>query len=111
MSAQTIRRSAARQGRPTSGRPGSTPANAFGPYRDTVDLVQDGETVYAKLDAGFDRTVYTRIRIDGINVPELCTQAGKDARDFARSSHRATQSRSVPMAGTSTAGASTIRAA
>lgn len=60
------------------------PANAFGPYRGVVDLVHDGDTVYAKLDVGFDLTVYTRIRIDGINAPELSTQAGKDARDFAR---------------------------
>lgn len=58
------------------------PANAFGPYRGVVDLVHDGDTVYAKLDVGFDLTVYTRIRIDGINAPELSTQAGKDARDF-----------------------------
>jgi len=56
----------------------------FGPYRAVIDLVHDGDTVHAKLDVGFDLTVYTRIRIDGINAPELATQAGKDARDFAR---------------------------
>lgn len=62
----------------------AVPANAFGPYRGLVDLVHDGDTVYVRLDVGFDLTVYTRIRIDGINAPELSTQAGKDARDFAR---------------------------
>jgi endonuclease YncB( thermonuclease family) len=40
--------------------------------------------VYVKLDVGFDLTVYARIRIDGINAPELSTQPGKDARDFVR---------------------------
>jgi endonuclease YncB( thermonuclease family) len=62
----------------------AVPANAFGPYRAVIDLVHDGDTVHAKLDVGFDLTVYTRIRIDGINAPELSTQAGKDARDFAK---------------------------
>jgi len=60
------------------------PADAFGPYRGTVDLVHDGDTVYVKLDVGFDLMVYTRIRVDGINAPELSTPAGKTARDFAR---------------------------
>jgi len=46
--------------------------------------VHDGDTVNVKLDVGFDLTVYTRIRILGINAPELSTQAGKDARDFAQ---------------------------
>jgi endonuclease YncB( thermonuclease family) len=58
--------------------------NSFGPYQGTIDVVHDGDTVYAKLDVGFDLTIYTRIRIDGINAPELSTQAGKDARDFAK---------------------------
>jgi endonuclease YncB( thermonuclease family) len=56
----------------------------FGPYAGVVDLVHDGDTVNVKLDVGFDLTVYTRIRILGINAPELSTQAGKDARDFAQ---------------------------
>lgn len=60
-------------------------SEVFGPYRGIVDQVHDGDTVYAKLDVGFDLTVYTRIRILGINAPELSTEAGKVARDFARS--------------------------
>ena len=62
----------------------STPADAFGPYRGTVDVVHDGDTVHVRLDVGFDLNVYTRVRIDGINAPELSTQAGKQARDFAQ---------------------------
>jgi micrococcal nuclease len=56
----------------------------FGPYAGVVDVVHDGDTVNVKLDVGFDLTVYTRVRILGINAPELSTQAGKDARDFAQ---------------------------
>jgi endonuclease YncB( thermonuclease family) len=56
----------------------------FGPYPGVVDLVHDGDTVNVKLDVGFDLTVYTRIRVDGINAPELSTPEGKAARDFAR---------------------------
>lgn len=56
----------------------------FGPYPGIVDLVHDGDTVNVKLDVGFDLTVYTRVRINGINAPELATAAGKAARDFAQ---------------------------
>jgi hypothetical protein len=71
---------------PNSGRTDDTgrTAEAFGPYRSIVDIVHDGDTVNAKLDVGFDLTVYTRIRIDGINAPELSTQEGKDVSDFVR---------------------------
>ena len=59
-------------------------SEAFGPYRGTVDSVHDGDTVNVRLDVGFDLTVYARCRIQGINAPELSTDAGKAARDFAR---------------------------
>ena len=59
--------------------------SVFGPYRGVVDLVHDGDTVNVRLDVGFDLTVYARVRIAGINAPELSTDAGKLARDFARS--------------------------
>ncbi|MEA2168134.1 MAG: hypothetical protein QOF76_1434 [Solirubrobacteraceae bacterium] len=58
---------------------------SFGPYRGVVDLVHDGDTVNVRLDVGFDLTVYARVRIHGINAPELATSAGKAARDFGRS--------------------------
>jgi endonuclease YncB( thermonuclease family) len=56
----------------------------FGPYKGVVDQVHDGDTVYVKLDLGFDITVYARCRIYGINAPELSTPEGKAARDFAQ---------------------------
>ena len=49
-----------------------------------VDLVHDGDTVNVKLDVGFDLTVYARVRIFGINAPEISTPEGKVARDFAK---------------------------
>lgn len=59
----------------------------FGPYLGTVDKVQDGDTIYVKLDLGFDLTVYARCRIRTpeatINAPELSTTAGKEAKAFA----------------------------
>jgi endonuclease YncB( thermonuclease family) len=56
----------------------------FGPYRGVVDIVHDGDTVNVKLDVGFDLTVYTRVRVNGINAPELATADGKAARDYAQ---------------------------
>jgi endonuclease YncB( thermonuclease family) len=56
----------------------------FGPYAGVVDLVHDGDTINVKLDVGFDLTVYARVRVFGINAPELSTDAGKAARDFAK---------------------------
>jgi endonuclease YncB( thermonuclease family) len=55
----------------------------FGPYRGVVDRVQDGDTIYIKLDLGFDLTVYARVRVYGINAPELSTDAGKVAKAYA----------------------------
>ena len=62
----------------------TTSGEAYGPYRGVVDYVQDGDTVYCKLDLGFDITVYARVRLFGINAPEISTDAGKEARAFAR---------------------------
>lgn len=56
----------------------------FGPYAGVVDSVHDGDTVNVKLDVGFDLTVYARIRVFGINAPELATLEGKAARDFVQ---------------------------
>jgi micrococcal nuclease len=57
----------------------------YGPYSGVVDSVHDGDTVNVVLDIGFDLRVHTRIRVFGINTPELNTPAGKAARDFAQS--------------------------
>ena len=55
----------------------------FGPYPGVVDRVHDGDTIYIRLDAGFDLTIYARVRVYGINAPELDSDAGKQARDYA----------------------------
>lgn len=57
---------------------------AYGPYRGIVDEVHDGDTINIRLDIGFDITIYSRVRVKGINAPELSTAAGKKARDFAQ---------------------------
>lgn len=56
---------------------------SFGPYRGTVDKVHDGDTIDVRCDVGFDLTVYARVRVAGIDAPELSTEAGKAARSFA----------------------------
>jgi endonuclease YncB( thermonuclease family) len=57
---------------------------SYGPYRGVVDRVQDGDTIYCKLDLGFDITIYARVRVLGINAPEISTPAGQEATAFAR---------------------------
>jgi endonuclease YncB( thermonuclease family) len=65
----------------------------FGPYPARVDLVHDGDTVYLSIDLGFDHLISSRdfddrprlaCRVYGINAPELNTDAGKAARDYAQ---------------------------
>lgn len=58
----------------------------FGPYAGVVDQVHDGDTVDIRLDLGFDLTVYARVRVYGINAPELSNPDGSGvaARDYAR---------------------------
>lgn len=55
----------------------------YGPYKGVVEKVHDGDTIYVALDLGFDLTVHTRVRVFGINAPELSTEAGKLSRDYA----------------------------
>jgi endonuclease YncB( thermonuclease family) len=67
-------------------------AVVWGPYRGEVDYVRDADTIYVKLliekDAGFDvvldAKIYARVRLLGLNAPELATPEGKTARDFVR---------------------------
>ncbi|HYV46963.1 MAG TPA: thermonuclease family protein [Myxococcaceae bacterium] len=56
----------------------------YGPYIGEVDSVHDGDTINIVLDVGFDLAIHTRVRVFGINAPELSTPAGKAARDFAK---------------------------
>lgn len=56
----------------------------YGPYLGIVQEVHDGDTVNVKLDVGFDLTIYARVRVFGINSPELRTPEGKTAKAFAQ---------------------------
>lgn len=65
----------------------------FGPYPARCVDVHDGDTVYLDIDLGFDHLIAAKswsgsprlaCRVSGINAPELSTDIGKAARDFAR---------------------------
>lgn len=65
---------------------------AFGPYPGRVRSVHDGDTVHVDLDLGFGITLngaswddkpLLSCRVYGINAPELSTDAGKAARNYA----------------------------
>ena len=67
--------------------------SVFGPYPARVDSVHDGDTCSLTIDLGFgmeavshdlDGHAQLSCRIFGINAPELSTDAGKAARDFAQ---------------------------
>jgi endonuclease YncB( thermonuclease family) len=57
----------------------------YGPYPATVVRVIDGDTIVLNLDLGFNLTLEMNCRVFGINAPELRTDAGKLARDYASS--------------------------
>lgn len=49
-------------------------------YRAEILRVVDGDTVNARVDLGFDVRFDMKLRLLGINAPELNTEAGKSAR-------------------------------
>lgn len=54
-------------------------------YRAEIVSVHDGDTVTARVDVGFRVSVYTELRLLGINAPELKTgKPGKDATDHLK---------------------------
>jgi micrococcal nuclease len=50
-------------------------------YRATIVRVVDGDTVDASVDLGFDVRFTMRLRLFGINAPEMKTPAGPPAKD------------------------------
>lgn len=56
----------------------------WGPYRGVVARVVDGDTVDVQLDLGFDLTVHARVRLAGVNAPELGTFAGRASAAYMR---------------------------
>lgn len=51
-------------------------------YRAQLIRVIDGDTLDLSIDLGFDITQKTRVRLMGINAPEMNTDAGKLAKAF-----------------------------
>lgn len=57
----------------------------YGPYPDCYIVeVHDGDTIYMHINVGFDITIFGRCRVYGINAPELKTDAGKKAKEYAQ---------------------------
>jgi endonuclease YncB( thermonuclease family) len=50
-------------------------------YRVTPGQVHDGDTLWCTIDLGFYITHTTKIRLAGINAPELSTSTGPASRD------------------------------
>ncbi len=51
-------------------------------YKAVCERVIDGDTIIAQIDCGFRTWVRQRLRLRGINTPELKTEAGQRARAF-----------------------------
>lgn len=51
-------------------------------YKAVITRVVDGDTCHANIDLGFDISVNSILRFDGINAPELNTPEGKQAKEF-----------------------------
>jgi micrococcal nuclease len=50
-------------------------------YQATILKVVDGDTVHARVDLGFDTHVGMKLRLSGINAPEMKTPEGLPAKD------------------------------
>lgn len=54
-------------------------------YTAKILTVYDGDTCRADIDLGFGITLRNQaLRVHGIDCPEMVSEAGKDARDYAR---------------------------
>lgn len=53
-------------------------------YKATVQRVVDGDTVDLCIDLGFRLTTQLRVRLAGIDAPEVSTAEGKQVRDVVR---------------------------
>lgn len=60
-------------------------------YKVTLGEIHDGDTVWLTIDLGFYMAHTTKVRMAGINAPELSTDAGKAAL-AALTAYVATQS-------------------
>jgi micrococcal nuclease len=54
-------------------------------YKAVVKKVIDADTIDLVIDLGFYISVQKRVRVLGIDAPEVNTKEGKEAREFVRS--------------------------
>lgn len=53
-------------------------------YKAQVVRVVDADTIDFTIELGFYMTAKVRVRVRGVNAPEMSTQAGKDAAKFVQ---------------------------
>lgn len=53
-------------------------------YNAKVVRVVDGDTIDVEIDLGFDIWHKTRLRLTGIDTPEVNTEIGRKARDYVK---------------------------
>ena len=56
----------------------------FHTYKATVEKVIDGDTLWVNVDTGFDTVIKEKIRLRGIDTPEMDFDEGKKAREFVK---------------------------
>ncbi|NLV68944.1 MAG: hypothetical protein GXY14_14845, partial [Spirochaetes bacterium] len=59
-------------------------SSRFHTYMARVEKVIDGDTLRLAIDTGFETVVKQKIRLRGIDCPEIIFTEGRKARDFAR---------------------------
>lgn len=55
----------------------------YGPYRAVCTKVQDGDTIYLKMDLGFNMHFSAICQVNGMIAPDAKTVAGGDSRNYA----------------------------
>lgn len=53
-------------------------------YAGRVERVIDGDTLLAEIDCGFHTALRIRLRLRGIDTPEIDTEDGREVREFVR---------------------------
>lgn len=58
--------------------------NKFFTYKAWVDKIIDGDTIWLNIDMGFETIIRQKIRLRGVDTPEIHFNEGKQARDFVK---------------------------
>jgi len=70
--------------KPQSGGTLDRPSPGLYTYEAFLERVVDGDTIIVRIDLGFDVLKRERIRLRGIDAPEIATDEGKKAEKFVR---------------------------